>query len=282
MEMRVQEININDIQIIENVRINIKNLQGLMQDIKDHGLKQPIGAYPTEGGKKFVLVFGNRRLEACRKLGWKKIPANLYPEMEATELLINNLAENIHRENTTPMEMGRICNRLKQEMGMNSTEISVKLNIPRSAVEKALTLYNNLPAKHRNRVAYSAPGNKRNDGSIPASVAHKILSCKRQFGLNDASIDKLLTFAKAEELKSIDMYLISRFLEEGCTVAEAINKNKAYSYTSFSVVVEKSKMEELYKRFGIESNIGVLQGIIYGEIPPLKRPPFFNPRNQES
>lgn len=38
---------------------------------------RPILAYPE--GDKFVVICGNRRFEACRKLGWKDVPCMILP-----------------------------------------------------------------------------------------------------------------------------------------------------------------------------------------------------------
>lgn len=48
-------------------------VQGLAESIRASGLLQPIMVKPTRDG--YELVFGLHRLEACRRLGWKRIPA---------------------------------------------------------------------------------------------------------------------------------------------------------------------------------------------------------------
>ncbi|MCX7590738.1 MAG: mechanosensitive ion channel [Kiritimatiellae bacterium] len=51
-----------------------KDIRELMENIRRHGLLQPIVVTPTSGGRYSVLA-GEQRLEACRRLGWKTIPA---------------------------------------------------------------------------------------------------------------------------------------------------------------------------------------------------------------
>ena len=52
---------------------------------------EAIGVMPTKTNE-FIIVFGNRRLAACKKLGWKKVPAMIGDkDMLLSELKISNL-----------------------------------------------------------------------------------------------------------------------------------------------------------------------------------------------
>lgn len=271
--MNVQEIPISKIQVVENSRINIKNLEGLMQDIKQHGLKQAIGVIPTKGGE-FVLVFGHRRLSACQKLGWKKIPTSIFSEdMSVADIRINNLAENIHREDILPIELGRICHQLKTDMGLSTSEIAAKLSINKTRIDRALDMFNQMPTKHRNRVAYIT-GTTSKNGNIPASVAHKIISCKRQYGLSEAGIEKLFAVAKSEELTGGQLKIISLFLDQGLSVSEAIKAGELNEFQRFDVIVNNEDVEKHLEKNKMDSRQKLLEAIVYGEAEPLKRPDF--------
>lgn len=269
--MDIQEINIADIQIVENSRIAIKDIQGLMRDIEQHGLKQAIGVAATKS-KDFVLVFGHRRLSACRKLGWKKISANVYPDMEMGDLLIHNLGENLHREDTSPMELGRICDRLKK-MGLNNSEISAKLSVPSSRIQSAMDIYHQLPDKYRQRVSYMS-GSSAKAGNISASVASKLISVKRQYGLSDAATEKLISVAKMDEMTTSDINLISIFLKQSLTVAQAIEKKKEYQEISVKAFINLKEMDAMLKKYKMDSSSMLVAAIIYGELPPIKKPDF--------
>lgn len=270
--MNVQEINIKDVKVIENARISIKNLEGLMQDIKQHGLKQAIGVSETKSGD-YVLVFGHRRLVACTKLGWKKIPANVLKDMDLSDLLINNSAENIHREEQSPLELGRIINRLISEMGMSASEVSSRMSLPLGRINIALSTYKGIPQKHRNKVAYIGGGNSRN-GNIPASIAAKIIATKRQYGLTDAACDKLLNTAKTEELGMAELFVVSQLLEQGLSVTQSIDKSKQFRQQRIDVVVDLEQVDLLMKRYKLDSQSSLFSAIFYGLVPPMKKPDF--------
>lgn len=61
-----------------------------------YGLLQPVGIVPRDSGYK--LLFGKRRIKACRELGHKYIHAVLISVREDEEKYINHI-ENIHRKN---------------------------------------------------------------------------------------------------------------------------------------------------------------------------------------
>lgn len=269
--MNVKEINISDVQVVENSRIAVKNIDSLMRDIDQRGLRNPIEVCKTKTSD-YVLVSGHRRLTACQKLGWTKIYANVHNEMEMGELLIHNLGENLHREDTSPMELGRICDRLKK-MGLNNAEISAKLSLPSTRIQAAMNIYHNLPDKYRKRVSYVG-GNSNNKGNISASVAAKIISVKRQYGLTDTACEKLMTVAKMDEMSGGHINLISTFLKRGHTVAQALERCKRYKETRTDIIVDLEEMGALLIKYKMDSTIMLLQAIIYGEIPPLKKPDF--------
>lgn len=78
------------------------SLQTLANDMKEHGLLQPILVRPI--GSRFGVVSGHRRLTAAKILGWKSIPCVIRPmsEQEAYEI---NLTENVQREDLSPGEI---------------------------------------------------------------------------------------------------------------------------------------------------------------------------------
>src|SRR5579862_9921692 len=55
------------------VREQVGRIEELMDSIRRVGLLQPIIVRPVPGF--FEVVAGHRRLEACRRLRWKQIPA---------------------------------------------------------------------------------------------------------------------------------------------------------------------------------------------------------------
>ena len=86
-----------------NPRTEMRGLQDLADNIRQHGLLQPIVVRPREN--KFEIVVGERRVRASRLAGLENIPAivrNL-TDAQTDEL---RLIENVHREDLTNAEKG--------------------------------------------------------------------------------------------------------------------------------------------------------------------------------
>ena len=80
------KIAIDSITTGKRYRKDVGNLQELADSIKEQGLLQPVGL--TENRE---LVFGKRRIEAVKLLGWTEIDARV---VNVTSLLEGELTEN--------------------------------------------------------------------------------------------------------------------------------------------------------------------------------------------
>lgn len=89
-----------DIQEILPTSIRLRSLDEdivgeLMKSIRINGLLQPIMVKPVDG-KQFRLIFGSHRLEAVRRLGWKKVPV-IVREISDEDSFLMNMTENLQR-----------------------------------------------------------------------------------------------------------------------------------------------------------------------------------------
>jgi len=85
----------------QRLQLDEEELMKLAASIRDEGLRQPIGVKHNEG--RFTVIFGHRRLEACKRVGLQKIPAVILTGDEVT-LRKATFAENFFRANLTPIE----------------------------------------------------------------------------------------------------------------------------------------------------------------------------------
>jgi len=92
------KVPISEIKISERFRKELGNLELLMESIRRVGLLHPIGIT-----KDKVLVYGRRRLEAVKRLGWKEIPT-IQVDLPSFERRIAELEENLRRKNLTWQE----------------------------------------------------------------------------------------------------------------------------------------------------------------------------------
>lgn len=70
------EIEIGHIVVADRHRRELGDIESLAQSIQALGLLQPIGVTPD-----LRLIFGERRLRACERLGWERVPVRVIPSL---------------------------------------------------------------------------------------------------------------------------------------------------------------------------------------------------------
>lgn len=84
--------------------VNNISIKELAEDISKHGLINPITVRKLEDGK-FQRISGFRRIEACKLLGKKKIPAILFKIDNEIKMLELMFSENQQRENPSEYDI---------------------------------------------------------------------------------------------------------------------------------------------------------------------------------
>lgn len=141
------DLNVNKIPIADIVADDEFNCRGriapidvidLHNDIKQHGLLQPVIVTPLKGTDqsqpKYRLIAGFRRLFACRTLGWTTIPAITKTDIDERTAITLNLNENIQRQNLNIVQEAQALSRLRN-LGLTETETASQLNMSRGWVQ---------------------------------------------------------------------------------------------------------------------------------------------------
>ena len=124
-------------------------LAELAELIERHGLLQPIVVKPE--GQGYVLVAGQRRLLAHRRLGRERIPA-LLTSGRPDELA---LIENLQREDLAPLDEAEALAALKDRYGYSQDELARVLAKAKSTISELLSL-NDLPDEVKAKVRDNA------------------------------------------------------------------------------------------------------------------------------
>lgn len=101
----VQSIPIKEIQLFHNHPFTVadnEDMAKIIESIGKVGMITSLLARPLPVGG-YELISGHRRLEACRKLGFKNIPV-IVREMTDDEAVIAMVDANLHREHILPSE----------------------------------------------------------------------------------------------------------------------------------------------------------------------------------
>jgi len=137
----IQYINIDWIQtnpVQPRTKIAKKELHELSDSIKAYGVIQPITVRQINK-TKYELISGERRLQASKLTGLKKIPVFI-KNIDDNQMLEVALVENIQRENLDPIEIALSLKQLIQNYNIKQETLGKKLGKSRSTISNYLRL----------------------------------------------------------------------------------------------------------------------------------------------
>ncbi|MFE6390257.1 ParB/RepB/Spo0J family partition protein [Nocardiopsis dassonvillei] len=128
-------------------------LEELRDSISEVGLLQPIVVRKLEGegGPRYELIMGERRMRASKEAGLTRVPA-IVRSTDDDELLRDALLENLHRQELTPLEEAAAYKQLLDDFGATHGELAQRIGRSRSHITNTLRLLT-LPPKVQTRVA---------------------------------------------------------------------------------------------------------------------------------
>jgi ParB family chromosome partitioning protein len=182
----VDDINMSDIDPPANpLRSNTNGVEELVESIKKIGLIQPI-VVRIARSDRFEIVAGNRRFNACKKLGWRKITGHIVELDDKTAFEVT-IIENVQRHTLSPLEEALAFKKYVKVHGWGSiSELAHKISKSPSYVCKRIKLVE-LPQDIIDLISSS---------EINVSSAQELLFLKdksKQFTIASAVRDKKLT-----------------------------------------------------------------------------------------
>ena len=187
------EIDINLVEPNpEQPRISFKkeDLEELASSIKKNGLLQPL--LVRKVGDKYQIIAGERRWQACKQLGMKKVPVRL-KDADDDQTIILALIENIQRSDLNPIEEAYGYRRMMERGKMTQSEVAQAVSKGRSTIANALRLLE-LPEDAQQLLF---------EEKITAGHARAILSIPTKEGrtkLTDKLMEQNLTVREAEAM----------------------------------------------------------------------------------
>lgn len=115
-----------------------KDLNELAISIREHGIIQPLIVSQGEG-ESYILIAGERRLRAAKKVGLRTVPA-IVRQANDRELLELALIENIQRADLNPLEEADAYYQLTEDFGLSHEEVARRVGKSRPAVSNTLRL----------------------------------------------------------------------------------------------------------------------------------------------
>lgn len=136
VELRITDIEPNADQPRKAFDQNA--LEELAENIKQHGLLQPIVVRPLANGN-YQIVAGERRWRASRIAGNKTILA-IIKELTDEETMEIALIENLQREDLNPIEEAEGYKQLMDNFNMTQDTLAKRVGKSRSSIANALRL----------------------------------------------------------------------------------------------------------------------------------------------
>ena len=112
-------------------------IDDLAESIKRYGLLQPI--LVKKVGEKYVIIAGERRYRACRKLGLEYVEVIIKDDENA---MLISLIENIQRENLTALEEAIAIQNIKDKYKCTHEDLSKLLGKTRVYITNKLRILN--------------------------------------------------------------------------------------------------------------------------------------------
>jgi ParB family chromosome partitioning protein len=161
-------------------------IQHLAESINSKGQLHPIRVQWSEPRQKWLIVSGERRWRATKSAGLSTIDCYFQTgEASPSEILEQQLVENLLREDLKPMDQAYAFSQLMELNGWNGKQTAEALNISASKVSRSLALLD-LPKDVQQRVI---------DGELAARSAYEVSKLP-----NDTAQRKLAEKTTAEKL----------------------------------------------------------------------------------
>lgn len=122
----------------ENPRLDLGDLEELTASIKANGILQNLTVVPDMEKCKYLVVIGNRRLEAAKAAGLVELPCSIR-DMDHQEQIATMLQENMQRSDLTVYEQAKGI-QMMMDLGFSRDEISERTGFSRSTIERRLAV----------------------------------------------------------------------------------------------------------------------------------------------
>lgn len=167
-------------------------LEDLSASIKEHGIIQPLIVSREESGPGYILIAGERRLQASKLAGLSEVPVIVRQTTDQQKLELA-LIENIQRADLNPLEEAHAYQQLADEFKLSHEEIALRVGKSRVTITNTLRL-----------LKLSAPIQQALvDGRISEGHARALLalaSPQAQSAALQTVINQSLTVRQTEEL----------------------------------------------------------------------------------
>jgi ParB family chromosome partitioning protein len=147
------------------IEFSQEEIERLAESIRDKGQLHPVRVRWSDQHGKWIIISGERRFRAVRHAGLATIDAHFTEgELSKTEILEQQLIENLLRSDLRPVEEAKAFQQLMELNAWTGKELSEAIRVTQSRITRALSLLK-LPEDIRAKVE---------SGELAPSVAYEI------------------------------------------------------------------------------------------------------------
>lgn len=169
-----------------------EGLEELAASIREHGVLQPLLVSKNETGEGYLLVAGERRLQAARMAGLTNVPVIVH-QVNERQRLEWALIENLQRTDLNPLEAAGGYRQLAEDFNLSHEEIADRVGKSRASVSNTLRLLKLSPAVRQSLIAGEISG-----GHARALLA--LRSARAQSAALQTVVQRGLNVRQTEEL----------------------------------------------------------------------------------
>lgn len=114
-------------------------LEDLTNSVREHGVLQPLIVTPGEVAGQYILIAGERRLQAARLAGLASVPVLVRQATDQQRLELA-IIENVQRSDLSALEEAEAYRQLAEDFDLSHEEIAVRVGKSRVAVTNTLRL----------------------------------------------------------------------------------------------------------------------------------------------
>ena len=116
-----------------------EELEDLTASIREHGVLQPLIVTPGDMDGRYVLIAGERRLEAARLAGLASVPVLVRQATDQQRLELA-IIENVQRSDLSPLEQAEAYRQLAEDFKLSHEDIAARVGKSRVTVTNTLRL----------------------------------------------------------------------------------------------------------------------------------------------
>lgn len=178
-----------------------KNLDSLVESVKQHGILEPI--LVKKEGDRYLLVAGERRFVAAQKAGLSKVPVRILEVTDASMAEIA-LVENLMREDLNPLEEAAGIETLINKFKYTHEKVGEILGMDRATITNKLRLLKLAePVKNYLKEGRISEGHAKLLLALEDKEQIKISNLIAEKGLSVRDLERVIQRMKIEKNKPV-------------------------------------------------------------------------------